>query len=123
MSKEDSFHNIADKSKTVDEPYNIDSKSEECIPEVPPSEYLDYSIAKRVRVIIKWGQNMPRTKQVILLKKIYPRLKSMSNSDLHQQIKEGIQWEFAIMWLGEALDLSGEAKKLGLTIELEEIKK
>lgn len=105
------------KNEGIDRKNLVDN---ECLPEAPLGDYFDFSIAKKVRVIINWEENIPRTKQLILLKKVCPIIKEMTIADLAKQARHDIYWEIGTMWIGEAEDFCEEAKKIRINNRVEE---
>lgn len=92
-------------------------------PEVPYADLCKIFERKNVQLILVWGENLNKNRQVIILKKLYPKLNELTATELYEIIRKNkVQWKFAEMRLGCALDLVEEAKKLGLNIVLKEIK-
>lgn len=77
---------------------------------------------KKAKLIIRWQNNLSRNRQIIILKKIYPTLNELPIKSLLEEIGENdVQWEFAELGWGEAMDLVRQARKKGLDIQFEEI--
>ena len=78
---------------------------------------------KRAKLIVVWGKEISKNKQIVILKKLCPELKELSLSNIYDiLVKNKEQWEFAEMGWGNAVDLVNEAQKLGLTIIVKETK-
>lgn len=95
---------------------------------VPEAAYSDlcklgFFNYRRAKLAIVWSKKISRNKQIILLKKLYPKLNEMSSVQIYNMAdKDEIQWKFAEMGWGNAMDLKNAAEKLGLEIMVEEIK-
>lgn len=92
-------------------------------PEVPYADLCKIIKREKVQLILVWGEKLNKNRQVIILKKLYPKLNELTATELSEIIRKNkVQWKFAEMRLGCALDFVEEAKKLGLNIVLKEIK-
>lgn len=82
--------------------------------------FFDY---RRAKLTIVWNKEISRNKQIILLKKLYPKLNEMSLVQIYKMANQDeVQWKFAEMGWGNAVDLKNAAEKFGLEIVVEEIK-
>lgn len=93
------------------------------IPEVPYSELCKYIDAKDFRstdLILIWGKELNRNKQMLLLRKIYPVIAELTSKQMRKVIEQNeYQWKFAEMRYDCAKELAEKGKKLGLDIVLE----
>ncbi len=103
---------------------SIDLNDDTPIPEAPYADlhkagFFDY---KKAKLTIVWGETISRNKQIIILRKLYPKLKELSTANIYEIVQKNKQeWQFAKMGWGKAVDLANEAKLLGLNIIVEEI--
>ena len=102
----------------------IDLDNDTPISEAPCADlhkvgFFDY---KEAKLTIVWGEEISRNKQIIILRKLYPKLKELSTANIYEIVQKNKQeWQFATMGWGNAVDLANEAKILGLNIIVEEL--
>lgn len=103
---------------------SIDLNNDTPIPEASYADlykagFFDY---KKAKLTIVWGEKISINKQIVILRKLYPKLKELSTVDIYKIVQKNKQeWQFAKMGMGNAVDLANEAKLFGLNIIVEEL--
>lgn len=103
---------------------SIDLNNDTPIPEASYADlykagFFDY---KKAKLTIVWGEKISINKQIVILRKLYPKLKELSTADIYKIVQKNKQeWQFAKMGMGNAVDLANEAKLFGLNIIVEEL--
>lgn len=93
------------------------------IPEVPYSElckYIDDKDLRSTDLILIWGEELNKNKQMLLLRKLYPIIAELTLKQMREVIEQNeYQWKFAEMRYDCAKELAEKGKNLGLDIVLE----
>lgn len=93
---------------------------------IPEASYADLCKAgfferKQAKLTIIWNEKISKNKQILILKKLYPKLNQLSTIEIYKIMKENEEkWQFAEMGYGFAVDFLRKAEKEGLKILLEE---
>lgn len=104
----------------------FDLEDDEPIPEAPYADLdkVGFWDRKSAKLIIIWNEKISRNRQILILRKVYPKLKALSTAAIYNIVqKNQQQWQFAEMGWGLAVDLAEEARAFGLDIIVEEVKK
>lgn len=78
---------------------------------------IDETIQNRkTKLIVKWQNNIPLTKQIAILKMVCPSVKDLSNKELLTIAKSNVEWDMGefIPWIAE--DIALKAKRYGIVI-------